>query len=235
MPWQGRYPLNRAVSSSNISTEIVQFLLDNGADIDLANRHPGLLLNEAYHGTIYTLRLLLDRGLTYPPDDFERWFGILVDGCPVETVHLLLEYGYTSNIEMLSIAIRVQRGNILQLLIDSGIDLNMRDTRGFTLLHTAIFRCIPSDPPIRIGHGSIVCRRPGRKSLVRKIETGPQRVSPPCMSDKVEKYAPEEIGHCLIRGGADCNTQDARGRTPLALARKCSPAIQQILVDGGGE
>ncbi|KAJ5752655.1 ankyrin repeat-containing protein [Penicillium odoratum] len=59
IPWEGRYPLNRAVSSRNLSTEIVQFLLDNGADITLANRRPGLLLNEASYGPIDTLRLLL--------------------------------------------------------------------------------------------------------------------------------------------------------------------------------
>jgi hypothetical protein len=99
IPWQGRYPLNRAVSFRNLSTEIVQFLLDNGADISLANGHPGLLLNQAVHGTIDTLRLLLDRGATYPPDEFERWFEILVGRCTVETVYLLLEYDYARNIE----------------------------------------------------------------------------------------------------------------------------------------
>ncbi|KAJ5286727.1 ankyrin repeat-containing protein [Penicillium angulare] len=234
IPWQGRHPLNRAVSSRNLSTEIVQFLLVNGADIALANRHPGLLLNEAYHGTIDTLRLMLDLGATYPPDDFERWFGILVGNCAVETVHLLLEYGYGPNTEMLSIAIRAQRGDILQLFIDSGVDLNMRDKRGLTLLHTAIVRCERADPRIRIGGRSIACFRPGRESLIRKIEPGPQRVSPTCMSDKVEKYTPMEIVRCLIRGGADLNAQDAQGHTPLAFAKGCAPAIQQMLVDGGG-
>ncbi|KAJ5628063.1 ankyrin repeat-containing protein [Penicillium lividum] len=234
IPWEGEYPLNRAVSSPNLSREIAQFLLDNGADITLANRHPGLLLREAYYGTIDTLRLLLDRGATYPPDDLERWFVTLVDRCTVETVQLLLEYGYAT-IEMQSIAIRVQRGDVLQLFIDSGVDLNMRDKRGFTLLHTAIFQCRPSDPPGRFRGGRMSCRKPGRVSLVRKIEPVPQQVSPTCVSDKVEKYAPEEIVRCLIRAGADLNAQDARGRTPLALAIECAPAIQQILVDGGGK
>jgi ankyrin repeat protein len=235
IPSQGRYPLNTAVSSPKLSTDIVQFLLDNGADISLADGHPGLLLNQAIHGTIDTLRLLLDRGATYPPDDLERWFGMIFDTCTVETVHLLLEYGYAPNIEILSIAVRARRGDILKLFIDSGVDLNMRGTKGFTLLHTAIFCCIPSDPPIRIGGRSTVCRRPGRESLVHKIEPVLQRVSPTCMSDKVEKDTPEEIVRCLIRGGADLNALDALGRTPLALARKCPPAIQQMLIDGGGK
>lgn len=39
IPHEGMYPLNRAVSSGNLSTDIVRFLLDNGADINLANGH----------------------------------------------------------------------------------------------------------------------------------------------------------------------------------------------------
>ncbi|KAJ5619282.1 ankyrin repeat-containing protein [Penicillium lagena] len=235
IPLQGRYPLNRAVSSRNLSTEIVQLLLDNGADISLANGHPGFLLDQAIHGTIDTLRLLLDRGVTYPRDEFGDWFVRLVSNCTVETVHLLLEYGYAPNIETLSSAVRARRGDILQLFIDSGVDLNMRDTRGFTLLHTAIFCCIPISPPTGICGRGVTCRKPGRENLVRKIEPVPQRVSPTCMSDKVEKDSPEEIVRCLIREGADLNALDARGRTPLDLARECPPAIQQILIDGGGK
>ncbi|KAJ5379096.1 ankyrin repeat-containing protein [Penicillium cosmopolitanum] len=203
IPSQGSYPLNRAVSFRNLSTDIVQFLLDNGADIGLADGHPGLLLNQAIYGTIDTLRLLLDRGATYPPDDLERWLEILFDRCTVETVHLLIEYGYAPNIEMLSIAVRARRGDILQLFIDSGVDLNMRDTRGFTLLHTAIVRCIPRDPPIRIG---------GRST----------RVSPTCMSDKVEKDAPEEIVRRLIRGGGRPQCPGRAGAHPAGSRQRMS-------------
>ncbi|KAF3401625.1 putative ankyrin repeat protein [Penicillium rolfsii] len=232
---QGKYPLNRAVSSRNLSTDIVQFLLDNGADIKVADGHPGLLFYKAIHGTIDTLRLLLDRGVTYPPDDLEGWCSMLFEEGTVETVRLLLEYGYAPNIKMLSIVVMSRRGDILQLLIDSGVDLNMRNTRGGTLLHTAISGCMPKDPPMKVGLMRSVCRKPARESLVRKIEPVPQRVSAMCMSDRVEKDAPEEIVHSLIRGGADLNALDALGRTPLALARSCPLAIQQMLIDGGGK
>ncbi|EEA22969.1 hypothetical protein TMatcc_001836 [Talaromyces marneffei ATCC 18224] len=234
IPWQGAYPLNRSVSSPKLSTEIVRFLLDNGADIGLTNGNPGILLDQAIHGTIGTLRLLLDRGVTYPPDRFEQWFETWVGRCTLETVHLFLEYGYAPNLETLSIVVRAQRGDILQLFIDRGVDLNMKGTRGLTLLHEAVLRCIPPEPPVRMVGRAAVCRRPGRENLVRKIEPVLQRVSPTCMNDNVEEDAPEKIVRCLVRGGADLNALDANGRTPLALAREFHLAIQQILIDGEG-
>lgn len=234
IPWRGAYPLNRAVSSPNLSTEIVQFLLDNGADIGLANGDPGILLDQAIHGTIGTLCLLLDRGVTYPPDRFEKWFETWVGRCTLETVHLFLEYGYAPNLETLSIVVRAQRRDILQLFINCGADLNMKGTGGLTLLHEAVLRCIPSEPPMRMAGRATVCRRPVKENLVRKIEPDLQRVSPTCMNDNVGEDAPEEIVRCLILGGADLNALDAKGRTPLALAREFRPEIQQILVDGGG-
>ena len=70
--------------------------------------------------------------------------------------------------------------------------------------------------------------------MIREIEPVPQQLSPKCISDNVEKDTSENIVRCLIRGGADLNALDAKGRTPLALARAFCPAIQQILVDAGG-
>jgi ankyrin repeat protein len=235
IPWLGGYPLNKAISAHNISTEIVQFLLDNGADINLANSQPGLLLDQAIYGTINTLRLLLDRGIAYPPDRFEDWFVVWVDKCTVETVHLLLEHGYAQSIETLSIVVRARRGDILQLLIDSGMDLNRRDMRGSTLLHTAVYHCISSDPPTRRASRTLRCGRSSRQRLIREIEPVLQQLSPTCIGDMVEKDPMERNVRCLIRGGADLSALNAQGLTPLALAEKCPPVVQQMLVDGEGK
>jgi hypothetical protein len=255
--WQeGVYPLNRAVSSSGArAAEIVRFMLDNGADIGLANRGGNddtaaghRLLNQAIrHGTIDTLRLLLDRGVvnlaTQPLDNniFRTW---IIERCTAEAVRLLHEHGYFSALDIsqddtLTIAVRARRGDILQLFIDSGaVDLNAKLRRGgSTLLHTAVVRC----RQLREAQaGSIIGCFGGRSSpplassdaLVRKIEPDLDShvvASRRCMSEKVEKCTPEEIVRCLICGGADANALDARGRSPLDLAEKCSPAVRQML------
>jgi hypothetical protein len=61
----------------------------------------------------------------YPPDRFETWVG----RCTLETVHLFLEYGYALNLETLSIVVRAQRGDSLQLFIDCSAYPKIKGTR----------------------------------------------------------------------------------------------------------
>jgi ankyrin repeat protein len=115
------HPLNRAVSFSNLSTEIVQILLDNGADINLANSDIGRLLDKVMqHGTVDTLHLLLDRG--------------------VAVCRSSLRYGlrdartrFAPDIDTLVTVERARLGDILQLFIDSSVDMNIKSDRGNTL------------------------------------------------------------------------------------------------------
>jgi hypothetical protein len=149
---------------------------------------------------------------------------------------VLCEHVYAPNIETLTIVVRAQRADLLQIFIDRGVDLNMRDNVGSTLLHTAIFQCRIPDEPRLVLRPPFRNRRPAAQHLVRTIEHVPQQVSARCMSVKVDKSAPEEIVRCLIGGGgADVNALNALGRTPLAGADQCPPAVQQMLVDGGGK
>jgi ankyrin repeat protein len=257
--WQeGVYPLNRAVSSSGErAAEIVRFLLDNGADIGLANGGGGgnnedgedtgghRLLNQAIrHGTIDTLRLLFDRGVvvatTQPLDNniFRTW---VVERCTVDAMRLLHEHGWCAPDiqDTLLTVIRARRADILQLFIDSGVDLNTKTARGgSTLLHAAVVRCRSySETPLSVcsrGHRPM----PFVSTMVRRIEPDPQQqvsTARCCMSDKVEKCAPDEIVRCLIQGGADVNALDVRGLSPLALAEKAPLVVRQMLVDGGGK
>lgn len=263
--WQGGvYPLNRAmVSSGPRAAEIVRFMLDKGADVALANGNGSRgddeestggggqnLLNQAIrHGTIDTLRLLLDRGVVNPaiqPLDtgnniFRTW---IIERCTPETVRLLHEHGYfraldSNQDDTLMIAVRARRGDILQLFIDSGVavDLNAKLTRGgSTLLHTAVVRCKPvreAQAASSIRCAAMPTVASSDMPMVRKIEPdySSQVLSRRCMSEKVEKSAPEEIVRCLVRGGADVNTKDARGISPLDLAEKGPEVVYRILVD----
>lgn len=242
IPHEGRYPLNRAVSSGNLSTDIVQFLLDNGADIRLANRRAdhvegdtGRLLDEAIqHGTIDTLRLLLDRGLEIPP----KFIGHTIEDCTIDVVRLLLEHGLVPDIDTLGFVVRGRRQDILQLFIDNGLDLDMKNEKGNTLLHTAIIRCRQEQNGAVETTTGCYWGRPQslKRKLLRKIEPVPQQqLSARCVSDDVERCTSEDIVRCLIRGGADLNALNVRGHTPLALAENGPSYVLQLLVDSGAK
>ena len=242
IPHEGVYPLNRAVSSGNLSTDVVQFLLDNGADIRLANGHADHLegdndrvLDEAIqHGTIDTLRLLLDRGLEIPP---QKFFRLTIGRCIIDVVRLLLEHGYVPGIDTLEVVVRRRRRDILQLFIDTGVDINMKTENGKTLLHIAIFHCRQvQSGAVETVTGCYWSRpQPPKRKLLCKIEPVPQQLSAKCVSDDVEICSPEDIVGCLIRGGADLNAMTAQGQTPLALAEKSAipSSVLQLLVDSG--
>ncbi|PCG96934.1 Hypothetical protein PENO1_065910 [Penicillium occitanis (nom. inval.)] len=243
IPHEGVYPLNRAVSSCKLSTDIVQFLLDNGADICLANGHAdhlegdnSCLLDQAIqHGTIDTLRLLLDRGLENSPPKFFRH---TIGRCTIDVVRLLLEHGYVPDIDTLASVVRLRRKDILQLFIDTGVDINMKNENGKTLLHIAILRCR------QVQNGAVETTvtgcywgrpQPLKRKLLRKIEPVPQQFSARCVNDDAERCTPEDIVRCLIRGGADLNAMTAQGHTPLALAENSAipSSVLQLLVDSG--
>ncbi|KAJ5613173.1 ankyrin repeat-containing domain protein [Penicillium lagena] len=231
IPYAGVYPLYKAVCSTQLSTDIVRFLLDYGAEIAPIDDGHGRLMKEVLNrGTIDTARLLLERGAVYPPDEFRSaiYFGTL------DTIRLLIEYGMKPDIEWLNIAIRTQRLNVLQLLLEGGFDLNTRDSGGCTVLHYAVGQCGFEWPTQRIE--PLPCGLPyfGSGRLVRHINViPPQNVSTPCNNHDNERDDAKDILRYLIHMGADVNAMDGQGRTPLYLARKYAPAVEQILLDNG--
>ncbi|KAJ5752210.1 ankyrin repeat-containing domain protein [Penicillium odoratum] len=225
VPYGGVYPLYRAVSSRALSTDIVRFLLDHGAEIASFDDTQGRLMNVVIScGTIDTARLLLERGAVYTPDRRSSVISIAT----LDTIRLLIEYGMKPDVESLKRAIKSHRLYVVQFLLEADVDLNTRDARGSTVLHFAVTCCCSGGSPI--GR----CRRPTRGQLLRRIEVvSPQNVSDSCRKLDTKKDDPVDILRYLIQMGADVNAVDWRGHTPLYTARRYAPAVEQILLDYG--
>ncbi|KAJ5735066.1 ankyrin repeat-containing protein [Penicillium malachiteum] len=223
-------PLLQVATDSNISTDLVRFLLDHGADITLVDDENGILLNRVIKfGNINTARLLLERGTTCPPNILNS----VISGCTFETIDLLAEYGIHLHNFNIGKVISAGRLDILQLLVDEGCDVNTRVWRGATPLHHAVRISQWLQSTLR---GPRRFRRPV-ESFVRPVEITPQlNVSAPCSVWRESDNVAIEILHCLIKAGADINAVDERGRTPLDVACKWAPRIvQQLLVDNGAD
>lgn len=229
IPYNGVYPLRRAVCSEQLSTDIVRFLLDHGAEIaPIDDGHGRIMKQVMERGTIDTARLLVECGAIYPLDEFHL---AVADGS-LDFVRLLIECGMKPDIELLKRAIHNQRFEMLQLLLEVGFDLNSRDSRGSTLLHQAVTQCGFEWPTGRMARS--ICRKPARRQRVRDIKViRPQNLSAPCKIQEIQKDDAEETLRYLIGKGADVNAMDGQGYTPLYLAQKYASAAEQILLDNG--
>ncbi|KAJ5703404.1 ankyrin repeat-containing domain protein [Penicillium malachiteum] len=226
-------PLFQVATASHISTDVVRCLLDHGADITLVDDEHGKLLRGVIkHGNIDTARLLLERGAKHPP----KILDYAIIACTFETIDLLAEYGIRLHDINLMQVINAGRLDILQLLIEEGYDLNKRYFGGNTALHHAVhfskyFLSTQRGMAPHIRH-----RHPVRV-LLRQVEMAPQlNVSARCSVWGYFDHAAIEILLCLIKGGADINAVDGKGRTPMDVACKWAPlVVQQLLVDNGAD
>lgn len=227
----GVYPLFWAVRRTPNYVSMVEVLLDNGASIALVDDDQGRLLHQAIdNGTIETLHLLLKRGATF----HQSVFYPAIRQCTLQTVRLLLEYGAEVNFESLLCAVKSKFCGRLELFIDRGFDLNLRDSRGCTILHHAIRCCgTPTPifrPPMMCGFGPsppVVQCPPGSSS---------QRVAAYCRRKGYGNGTAEDIVRCLVRRGADVNAMDRKRQTPLYFAWKyASPDVQQLLLENGAD
>lgn len=225
----GVYPLWRAVCSKTLSTDIARFLLDHRAEIALIDEgHKRIMEQVVEGGTVDTARLLLERGAIYPQDNFPY----AVAYTSVDCIRLLIEYGIKPGIESLTRATKYQRLEMVQVLLEGGFDLNTRDSRGSTILHYAVTQCGFEWPTA--GLTGPICCLPARRHLVRDMKVIPtQNVSSPCSIQEIQRDDAEEILRYLIDKGADVNALDGRGQTPLYLAQKYAPAVEQILLANG--
>ncbi|KAJ5939457.1 ankyrin repeat-containing protein [Penicillium verhagenii] len=235
---EGIFPLQAAVESGACSTEMVRFLLDNGASKDLmdCDYRSNILVRAIQGSTTDKLRLLLEYGAKIPPETLEK----SVLNCHLETARLLLDHGCRPNYLTLKTVVKNKRGDLLQLLIDNSTDLNMKGSEGWTILHEAVQQCPENPAPTRLYRrsGNNGDTDPMENELIRDVIRDPQPIR--ATRCKIKKFdlktcAPEEIVRCLIRGGANINVLDAQGRTPLNLAKSYSQEVQQILVDSGGK
>jgi ankyrin repeat protein len=231
-PINNRYPLFSAVCYKGLSTAVIEFLLDHGADIVLVDDGNGGLLKEVIpSGAIDTARLLLERGASCPVDVLNS----AINSCTLDTIRLLVEHGAQPDYESLMHVVRSARCDILELFIAHGVDLNMRNPRGSTVLHSAVCMCTFPGPRRSMGRTSHCMKTVATHGLVNRVVLTPQHVGASCWQGN-QRDAGEDIVRCLIRGGADVNAMDGKRETPLYLAWKYAPpAVQQMLLDAGAD
>lgn len=164
----GGYPLN--VAASNGPVEMVAVLLEAGADIERPNRE-GLrpLHNAVIHGRKDIVALLLKSGAVV--DAKENWGRTALlsfaatGGTDNEIARMLLAAGADPRLEVdksddgyVALQWAAETGNtgLAEMLIAAHVDVNHKNTLGWTPLHQAVLNVHPDIVRLLIAHGADV-------------------------------------------------------------------------------
>jgi ankyrin repeat protein len=182
---------------SNDSIEMVQLLLEAGADPNLHNGSPALspIRKACEKGNAKIVRALLDAGAAVK---FGTGFRLLTD------------------------AVEKSTPEIVQLLIDAGCNVNTRDQD--TPLTAACRLAKAEIVPVLLANGANP-NKPGMHNMMplTTVFLAPKMVdalAPWGLAETTHDLnsSMEQIVLALLKAGADPNTHDVMGHTPLMLA-----------------
>ena len=211
--------------------EVVQALLDSGANID--NSDPDLttpLHVAAANGHEQIVRLLLDRGakINAKEKDGTTPLFIAVMNGHEQAVQLLLEGGAETeakpndtNTTALYLAAWNGNEQIVQLLLESGADIEGANENGGILLYTAA----------RSGHERVV-----ELLLEGGAQIGVANENGPTLLYIAAQYGYERVVQLLLERGAEIDVANKNGETPLyTAARSGHERVVELLLEGGAQ
>jgi ankyrin repeat protein len=143
--------------------------------------------------------------------------GANVDGCPNNP------YQYARPIHLVHLAIQFNENiNILDWLLDNGANINATDSEGNTALHLAVWKSPRTvEYLLRRGASPNAVTINGVTPLHEAITS----------SYNYCKDGVKDIVSILVKGGADINTADTLGMTPLRIAEDSHPELIPILLE----
>ncbi|KAJ6051209.1 hypothetical protein N7499_010572 [Penicillium canescens] len=255
-----RTPLSSAVDNGNET--VVRLLLDHGIDPNYAHPETGMvpLSYAAWNGHEALVRVLLEKGADAEPRSPTAGRTPLLWAAKynhVPVVKLLHENGADIDsrsqrvgLNALSYAAKNGYEALARLLLKNGVDPNSADNAGRTPLSWAAqnkhseekkFVCLGHRPdlddahnedgtPKHRGEKNFVCLgyRPDLYDAHNEDGTPKHQVS--------ERRSGEEVARILLEQGADPDSTDKAGRTPLSwAAQKGNEPMIQLLLENGAD
>lgn len=233
----GNTPFTAAASRGDV--DIMKYLIDHGAD-PFARTLDGAtaLMSATRSGKMDAVRYLVEElDLEVNASDRHLWtplFYAVLDR-RFEMLEYYLAHGADINCRdrekrtLLMEAIdRVRENDVSPLkfaekLIQEGIDIHAQDGKGRTALYCAIENNLPDAVRLLLSHGISVVHfdKKGASPLLFAFQSYDEKTwrLPEQYRNTPERYQSlKEIVHLLVRNGADIQTSDRKGVTPLMLA-----------------
>ena len=227
--------------------DVVEVLIDAGADIETKNdegRSP--LLVASISGELTTVKMLIKAGADVRATDAERDTCLIFAAHHghTDTVRYLvalpevdLNHQDSTNCTALHVAVQVKHADVVEVLIDAGADIETKNDEGGSPLHmpsllgalTTVTKLVKAGADVRATDDErntclILAAYFGHTDTVRYLVSLPEvdlnhQESTNCTALHVavqEKHA--DVVEVLIDAGADIETKNDEGRSPLLVA-----------------
>jgi ankyrin repeat protein/mono/diheme cytochrome c family protein len=205
----GTTPLHHAAGFGTL--QVMQLLLDKGADVNARNRRGSTPLHWAIHDAA-KVRLLVSRGAAVNTKSIEGrtpvyQAAVLANGH--EALRLLLASGADPQLATLigqtPLMVAAVRGDVeaMRLLIEKGADVNTKNSAGETALMAAATNGSPEAVRLLLDKGADATVRS------KRTETA---------LGNTATAGVEETVRLLLEKGAEVNIRNIRGYSPLMLA-----------------
>ena len=188
---KGETPLYKVVKWNPYPDTVVEFLLDQGADPNIAERHSGWspLHKAAEKGHLVSVAVLLGRGAD---------------------LHAKSGYGYTALHRASESAANAEGLETVRLLLDWGAELDVRSDFGETPLFRSVDSYVhgyPATTALLLEWGADIMARDNEGSTPLHRAASSPKTFP-------------EVVELLLEYGADARVQNNLGLTPLDLAKR---------------
>ena len=223
----------RIAIQNQSSGELVQALIEYGADVDAVNRHNRTaLLLACYKGNVSAIdALLYAKADTDISDaDGNTWLHYALYGsCSKEVVQTIIHHGADvnarnkNNTTPLTVACYTKDKEMVNVLLNGTVDVDTADPDGHTVLHHAVLGgcCIGNFQAI-IDHGGDVNARNKKNVTALAIACAKRNVN---------------AINVLLNAGADTNIADVDGNTCLhnAADAQCTKKVLQAIIEQGAD
>jgi len=191
----------------------VRVLVARRADVKNRSRSgsDALTVASTYYGNSESIRLLLEAGAEADaPEDVRGRRSALAFASmsgDVETVKLLLDHRAEASVEALSEAVTFGHADVVQRLVDAGVNVRLTEGTGINLLHWAT-----------------ITNRPGVIPILAKagvpIDATDDFGFTPLMYAATIDVGDTATLDALLAAGASRRVRNADGRTPIEQARR---------------
>ena len=257
---QSPYGTPLIVAGRNNKTEAVEFLILNGANINIKDeKYNSILHYAAYYSNLYLIKLEVEHGLNLNDFNIAKETPLLyaLQQCDTEVIKFMMQNGAKEEYihdSIITTAIKKNKKDLISIAKEIGLNVNKPDLSGYSALHWAVqLKDIELiDMLIEIGCNIDITNNEGMTPLQQAIKSKEANIAKHLIEkganiDKQDRYGNTPLHECansenyeiaeyLLQKGANPNIKNKDLKTPLVLAAiNSNYHLVKLFLDNGAD